>query len=226
MNNIISVYKSKGPTSYDIIRALKKVLPRDEKIGHAGTLDPLASGVLVIAIGREATKKISEVVAKEKEYVATIRLGVTSTTDDEEGEKSEHSVARIPNREDVEKIARTFVGKIMQTPPIYSALKVGGKTAYSLARKGKSVELKARPVEIKHVEILSYEWPILAITAQTGPGVYIRALAREMGVELGVGGAYLADLERTRVGEFTKENSLTPEEAARQISNIQLLISK
>lgn len=215
---IFAVYKLKGPTSYDVLRGLKKVIPKGERVGHAGTLDPLASGVLVIGIGREATKKLGEIVGKEKEYVAKVYLGKTSVTDDEEGEKTEHQVAQIPNRRSVEEAAKTFTGTIMQTPPVYSALKIAGKTSYSLARKGKKVELKARPIEIKDIEILAYEWPILTILVKTGPGAYIRALARDIGEKLGVGG-YLADLERTRVGEFTKENSLTPEEAVKIIES-------
>lgn len=216
MNGIFAIYKPKGPTSFDIIRGLQNALGKRGGIGHAGTLDPLASGVLVIGVGREATKQLGSIVAKEKEYVAKICLGKTSTTDDEEGEKTEHLVKNIPSREEIESVVKTFVGIILQIPPIYSALKVAGKTAYSLARKGKHVELKARAVEIKDIEILSYEWPMVILRVTTGPGVYIRALARDMGEKLGVGG-YLADLERTRVGEFTKENSLTPEEAVRKI---------
>ncbi len=217
-DKIFSIYKPKGPTSFDIIRGIQKALGQRKGIGHAGTLDPLASGVLVIGIGREATKKLGEIVGKEKEYIAKVYLGKTSTTDDEEGEKTEHHVAQIPNRENIEEVAKTFIGTIMQTPPIYSALKVGGQTAYSLARKGKNVELKARPIKIKDIEVLDYEWPILRLRVETGPGAYIRALARDIGVKLGVGGAYLADLERTRVGEFTRENSMTPEEAVSKIA--------
>ncbi len=219
MSRIISIYKPKGPTSYDIIRGIQKALGQRKGIGHAGTLDPLASGVLVIGIGREATKKLGEIVGKEKEYIAKVYLGKTSTTDDEEGEKTEYEVKNIPTREEVEGAVKTFVGTIMQIPPIYSALKVGGQTAYSLARKGKNVELKERPIEIKAIEVLGYKWPILTLRVETGPGAYIRSLARDIGLKLGVGGAYLADLERTRVGEFTKENSLTLEETVRRFES-------
>ena len=218
MNKIFSIYKPKGPTSFDIIRGIQKALGQRKGIGHAGTLDPLASGVLVVGIGREATKKLGEIVGKEKEYIAKVYLGKTSTTDDEEGEKTEHEAKNIPTREEVEAAVKTFIGTIMQTPPIYSALKFGGQTAYSLARKGKNVELKARPIEIKGIGGLSYKWPILTLRGETGPGAYIRALARDIGIKLGIGGAYLADLERTRVGEFTKENSMTLEEAAKELT--------
>ncbi|MDO8504582.1 MAG: tRNA pseudouridine(55) synthase TruB [Candidatus Liptonbacteria bacterium] len=218
MENIFAIYKPKGPTSFDIIREFQKVLGKKIKIGHAGTLDPLASGVLVVAVGREATKKISEVVAKEKEYVADICLGATSTTGDAEGEKVANLVTRTPNPEEIQKILPEFIGKIMQTPPIYSALKIKGKTAYSLAREGKNVVMNPREVFVKEIEILSYEWPIFKIRVVTGPGVYIRALARDIGERLGTGG-YLSGLERTRVGEFTKETCVSVEVAIKSLSS-------
>lgn len=217
MDKIFAIYKLKGPTSYDMIRKIKKEIGNDIKIGHAGTLDPLASGILVIAIGG-ATKKISEEVAKEKEYIAKIKLGVKSSTDDEEGEKT-----RIMNhelritKEEIEKVLQTFIGKIQQIPPVYSAIKMGGKEAYKRARKGEVLEMKAREVEIKKIEILSYNWPILEIKVITGPGVYIRSLARDIGEKLGVWG-YMADLERTRIGNFRKENAI-------EISDIKNLIN-
>lgn len=207
MNKLFAVYKPKGPTSYDIVRQIKKVIGKKEKIGHAGTLDPLASGVLVIAIGREATKKISETVRKEKEYIAKIKLGETSVTDDEEGEKTAWEFSDKPSKEDIEKILMEFTGEIMQTPPIYSAIKVKGDEAYKLARKGKEVKLEPRKALVKEIEIISYEWPYLILRVTTGPGVYIRSLARDIGEKLDVGG-YLADLERTRVGDFTKEGAI------------------
>jgi tRNA pseudouridine55 synthase len=219
INKIFAVYKPKGPTSYDIIRQIKKIVGKEEKIGHAGTLDPLASGVLVIAIGRESTKKISETVKKEKEYIAKIKLGETSVTDDEEGEKTVQQANFKPEREAIERILPEFTGEIMQTPPIYSAIKVKGDEAYKLARKGKEVKLVSRKVLIKNIEIISYEWPYLVLKVVTGPGVYIRSLARDIGKKLGVGG-YLADLERTRVGDFTKERAI-PAEKLSTIKDLQ-----
>lgn len=217
INKIFAVYKSKGPTSYDIIRGIQKALGQRKGIGHAGTLDPLASGVLVIGIGREATKKLGEIVGKEKEYLAKIRLGATSTTDDAEGEISETGAVPL-EKGDVVKAVRSFKGVILQTPPIYSALKIKGEPAYKLARQGKDVEMKPREAKIFEAEVIDYKWPFLEVRFVTGPGVYIRALARDIGEKLGVGG-YLADLERIRVGSFTKENALSAEEAIRQISN-------
>lgn len=204
--NIIAIYKPKGPTSHDIIDEIRRITG-ERRVGHAGTLDPLARGVLVVGIGREATKKLSQIVKKEKEYIAEITFGEESTTDDAEGEKKKWKVNKIPVREDIEKIIQQFKGKIRQTPPIYSALKVRGKAAYKFARRGESIELKPREVEIKEIKMLKYKWPFLTLKVVTGPGVYIRALARDLGKELGVGG-YLSDLERIRVGEFRKVDTL------------------
>jgi len=203
-SRMIAIYKPKGPTSHDIVDQVRRATGV-RKVGHAGTLDPLARGVLVVAIGRQATKKIAEVVQKEKEYVAKIKLGVTSTTDDEEGEKKVIEVTRVPEAAEVIKVIETFIGEIEQTPPIYSAVKIKGQEAYKRARRGEEVKMKSRIINIKEIEILKYEWPILEIRVVTGAGVYIRSLARDIGEKLGVGG-YLVDLERTRVGEFKKEN--------------------
>ncbi len=203
---LCAVYKPKGITSYDVIREIKKHV-QGEKIGHAGTLDPLAEGVLVIAIGREATKHIADTVAKEKEYIAEVKLGVESATDDEEGEKTIFDVAHIPDKEIIEKVLASFIGTISQTPPPYSAIKIDGKEAYKYMRADKEVEMKPREVIIKEIELLNYEWPILSLRVVTGPGVYIRSLARDIGRALQTGG-YLTGLVRTRVGDFALENAI------------------
>jgi tRNA pseudouridine55 synthase len=226
MKSILNIYKPKGWTSFDVVAKVRKIL-NVKKVGHAGTLDPLATGVLVVAVGREATKKISEIVGKEKEYIAKIKFGEVSTTDDEEGTKSNYelriknyesnssfnnknSVER-PDKSTIEDIIKKFIGKISQVPPIYSAVKVGGKRAYKLARKGKDVKLRAREVEIKDIKIISYRWPYLKIRVVCGPGTYIRSLARDIGQELGCG-AYLAELERTRVGEYGLKEAIKLED--------------
>lgn len=206
MNNIIAVYKPKGPTSNDIVQMIKKITK--QKVGHAGTLDPLASGVLVIGIGRGGTKKLKEIVGQEKEYIAKIKLGEISETDDEEGNKVIQKISETPEIKKNKDIIKSFTGKIKQVPPLYSAVKFEGKEAYKYARKGQKISLKPREVEIKSIKILNYSWPFLEIKVVTGPGVYIRSLARDIGERLGTG-AYLAELERVRVGNFTKENSLT-----------------
>lgn len=209
-SQIFAILKPKGITSHDVIDKMREITGI-KKIGHAGTLDPLASGVLVIGIGREATRKLSEMVKKEKEYLATVKLGLISTTDDEEGEKREVDVSEVPSVEQVRAVVRGFEGKISQVPPAYSAVKVKGKEAYKRARRGEKVELKPRMVEIKKIEIEKYEWPYLKLRVVTGPGVYIRSLARDIGKSLGIGG-YLTELERTRVGDFTKGKALTLEQ--------------
>jgi len=210
MRGIIVVIKPKGPTSHDIIDQLRKITGI-KKIGHAGTLDPLASGVLVVGIGREATKKLGEIVQKEKEYVATIRFGEESTTDDAEGEKKKFGVAEIPTLDNIKKIIEKFKGEILQTPPVYSAVKVRGKPAHRRVRKGEQVKLEPRKVLIKKIELIEFNWPDLKLRVVTGPGVYIRSLARDIGTELQVGG-YLSDLERVRVGQYLKEKAVTPEQ--------------
>ena len=207
LNKIFAVYKPTGPTSHDIVDQVR-CATGVVKVGHAGTLDPLARGVLVIAVGREATKQIATIVKKEKEYVAKVRLGVTSTTDDGEGEKvAKKSDIFEPDLVKITEVVQSFIGNIEQVPPVYSAVKVAGQEAYKRARRGEDIKMKSRQVEIKEIEILSYQWPFLTLRVVTGPGVYIRSLARDIGEKLGVGG-YLADLERTRVGDYTKEEAV------------------
>jgi len=211
---IINVYKSKGWTSNDVVQKIKGLIGT-KKVGHAGTLDPLATGVLIVAIGRESTKKLFDgkksPAGEEKEYVAKIKFGEESTTDDEEGEKTSTKISDKPTKKEIEKVLKKFIGKIKQVPPIYSAIKIDGRAAYKYARKGRRLEMKPRNIEIKDIEIISFKWPYLKIKTITGPGVYIRSLARDIGRELKVGG-YLADLERTRVGQYIIEKSVKIEE--------------
>jgi len=213
MTGIYAIYKPVGPTSHDLINQLRQITG-EKRIGHAGTLDPRASGVLVVGVGREATRKLAEIVKKEKEYLATVCLGQQSTTDDGEGEKTTRTTLTIPTLEEVQAAVLSFTGEILQVPPAYSAVKIKGQAAYKLARKGQAPPLKPRPIVIKQIEILDYRWPRLKLRVVTGPGVYIRALARDLGQKLGTG-AYLEELERTRVGDFTKEKALSIERLAR-----------
>ena len=209
MEPIIAIHKPKGPTSHDIVAQIRKITG-EKKVGHAGTLDPLASGVLVVGIGREGTKQLRHIVEKEKEYLATILLGATSITDDAEGEKTAIDVATPPSEATVRETLKHFVGTIQQVPPQYSAGKISGKEAYKYARAGQHVTLGAGTVDIFSIEFLEYAWPIVRCRVVTGPGVYIRSLARDLGERLGTGG-YLADLERTRVGQYTLEDAIAPE---------------
>jgi tRNA pseudouridine55 synthase len=209
---IIPIYKPKGPTSFKIISQIKKITGI-KKVGHAGTLDPLAEGVLIVGIGRESTRKLFSELEKEKEYDVLIEFGKESTTDDEEGEKVEWEVGKIPEVSEVSKALEEFTGEIWQMPPQYSAIKSGGVEAYKNARKGRKVILGKRQVLIKDIQILSYEYPFLRLKVTTGPGVYIRSLARELGEVLKVGG-YVKQLKRTRIGEYRIENCKTVDEIA------------
>ena len=178
----------------------------EKRVGHAGTLDPLATGVLVVGIGRDATKRLGDIIGSEKEYIATVKLGKTSTTYDAEGEIVAGG-STIPTRGEVEKVLENFEGKITQVPPIYSAINVKGKRAYKLARAGIKVKMEPREVEVKKIEILKYEWPVLKLRAVTGSGFYVRSLAHDIGQKLGCGG-YLLELKRTRVGNFDIEDTI------------------
>jgi len=210
MESIFAINKPLGITSHDVINQLRQITG-EKRIGHAGTLDPLASGVLVVGVGREATKKLGQIVAKEKEYLATLKLGQTSTTDDEEGQKTASSVNLPPSQKQVEKALTAFIGQINQVPPAFSAIKVKGQTAYKLARQGRPLALSARQVTIKTIELLSYNYPLLKIKVVCQAGVYIRSLARDLGAKLKTGG-YLLALERTRVGEWQLDQALSLEE--------------
>lgn len=210
---MIAINKPSGMTSHDVVAKIRKI-SGIKKVGHAGTLDPLAEGVLVVGIGREATKKLGKIVEKEKEYIANVRLGMDSSTDDEEGEKKKYNVARKPTMQDIKKVIDQFIGEVQQLPPRYSAVKIRGKRAYKRARRGEQFPLPPRSVEIKNISIMKFNWPHLKLKVTTGPGVYIRSLARDIGQSLGTGG-YLAGLKRTRVGIFVIGKSHT-------IENMQL----
>jgi tRNA pseudouridine55 synthase len=213
MEEFAVIWKPIGPTSHDIVDAVRKITGI-KKVGHAGTLDPFAEGVLVLGIGREATRQLSTIVAKEKEYIATLRFGATSTTGDTEGEIEEQNVEKMPKETDVKKVLQQCVGNIMQTPPTYSAVKIDGVPAHRRVRRGEDVVMKARPVVIHDIALLSFTWPEARIRVVTGPGVYIRSLARDVGDALGVG-AYLTGLIRTRVGPFSKDKALDVDAFAR-----------
>lgn len=206
MDGIFAVNKPIGMTSHDVV-ALVRRKTGIKRVGHGGTLDPLAQGVLVIAVGRENTKKLNEYVKGEKEYIAEVFLGANSTTDDDEGEKEIVNENSKPEIAEITEMSKKFVGQIMQTPPIYSSVKISGKPAHRRVRKGEEVELKPREVTVKSIEILNYSYPVLKLKIITGPGVYIRAIARDLGKELGTGG-YLKSLVRTRVNTFKLDEAM------------------
>jgi tRNA pseudouridine55 synthase len=196
-------WKPKGISSNGFLNQLRKKTGI-KKMGHAGTLDPLAEGILVVGVG-SGTKLIANITGVDKEYIAKARLGETSSTDDEEGEKKEIIIQNIPSEESVREALTSFEKETEQIPPIYSAIKIKGKEAYKRARAGHEVEMKSRPASIKETELLSYEWPFVSFRVVTGSGVYIRAIARDLGEKLGTG-AYLCSLSRTRVGRYTKDD--------------------
>ncbi|MEN0020957.1 MAG: tRNA pseudouridine(55) synthase TruB [Planctomycetota bacterium] len=208
----IVIDKPVGPTSMDVCRRIKWRLkqagaPKRVKVGHGGTLDPLASGVLVVLVGRNATKLCDQVMAGQKRYLADVDLAYTSTTDDAEGELTPADTNSPPTIADVERALPSFIGKVMQTPPAYSAISIGGRRAYDLARAGEAPKLEARPIRIDNIAIVSYEWPRLVLDITCGKGVYIRSLARDLGAALGAGGM-LRGLRRTMVGPHDIEQSM------------------
>jgi tRNA pseudouridine55 synthase len=199
MNGLLILNKPAGVTSRFVVDCVAARVPR-VRIGHAGTLDPLATGVLVLCLG-SATRLIEYVQRMSKTYLATIQLGATSDTDDAEGVITEVASARPVSLDDLQTALRCFQGVIQQVPPAYSAARVDGRRAHDLARKGQSVELAPRPVRIDQIELLRYAYPQLEIRVECGKGTYIRSLARDLGQHLGCGG-YITALQRTRIGPF------------------------
>ncbi len=196
------INKPKGITSHDVIYFVRKVTA-EKKVGHAGTLDPNATGLLIVGVGRGSTKKLGWIAKDTKKtYEAEIFLGEERDTDDSEGQiVSEKSDFQAPNSTLLKKTLAGFKGKQKQMPPAYSALKIKGKKAYELARKGEKVILKERDVIIHSIELLQYKYPVLKIKTTVSSGTYIRALARDIGKQLGCG-AYLRNLTRTKIGDY------------------------
>ncbi len=203
---IVAVYKELGMSSHTLVNIIRRYTGQ-QRVGHAGTLDPCARGVMVIGIGRDATRTLAAMVQKEKEYVARIKLGWRSTSDDREGQKTEVCFSQIPSEDQVRLALKSFEGTISQRPPIFSAVKVRGRVAYKAARTHDPLDMPLRLVEAKEIELLAYAWPFLDLRMVTGPGFYVRSLAHDLGETLGTGG-YVEELERTRVGTYTKECAL------------------
>ena len=223
---IFHIDKPYGWTSFAVVGKLRYHISRRTgikkiKVGHAGTLDPLASGVLVICTGK-ATKRIEELQAGVKEYIAEIKLGATTPSFDLETEEDATYAWEHITREQVEEVLSTqFVGSISQVPPAYSACKINGKRAYKMARKGDEVELKAKTLVVNEIEVLEMEGQRLVIRVVCGKGTYIRALARDIGVALG-SGAHLTGLRRTQVGEVRVEKCMSVDEAEELINTVEL----
>ncbi|MDE6137372.1 MAG: tRNA pseudouridine(55) synthase TruB [Muribaculaceae bacterium] len=220
---ILCIDKPLGWTSFDAVKRVRGALTRrlgvrKLKVGHAGTLDPLATGVMIVCTGR-ATKRIDELQAGIKEYVATMALGATTPSFDLETEvDATYPTAHI-TREAVEEMLRGFTGTIQQVPPAFSACKVDGKRAYESARKGREVELKARTLRIDELELLEFSPESITVRVLCSKGTYIRALARDFGIALG-SGAHLTALRRTRVGDITIADCVSVQQAADIIASV------
>jgi tRNA pseudouridine55 synthase len=221
ISGIINLNKPAGMSSARAVSIVKRVLPRGTKIGHAGTLDPFATGVLLLLVGR-ATRLCERLMDQPKQYEATVKLGATTVTDDPESAEVITPNVRPVERSQIEQILPQFVGEIRQRPPAFSALKVGGRRAYDLARRGGEVMLEPRPVQVYCIELLEYEWPLARLRVDCGRGTYVRALARDLGQALQIGG-YLTKLVRTRVGEFLLRQAVTIDQlSAESVQNYLL----
>jgi len=203
MNGVLNLDKPSSLSSARAVAHVKRLLPRGTKIGHAGTLDPFATGVLLLLIGR-ATKSCEALMDQPKQYDATVMLGATTATDDPESPQVRwpRPLVDFPPVPFIDNILLQFQGQVLQTPPIFSALKVNGRRAYQLARSGQTPTMTPRPVMVYAIERMDFTWPLLRIRVDCGRGTYIRALARDIGAALNVGG-HLTELRRTRIGQFS-----------------------
>ena len=213
-------------TSFDLVNKFRYKLSRKLnvkkiKVGHAGTLDPKATGVLIVCTGR-ATRRVEEFQYQKKEYVATLKLGATTPSFDLEKEIDQTYPIEHITREMLENVLSTFVGAIQQVPPIFSACKVNGRRAYKSARKGRDVPLRAKTLIIDEIELLEYALPVVKIRVVCSKGTYIRALARDIGIALD-SGAHLIALERTRIGEVTLDMCMSPEHIDEYLEKVIIL---
>jgi tRNA pseudouridine55 synthase len=207
IQGVLNLNKPTGRTSRDVVNLVSRPLRRI-KVGHAGTLDPLASGVLVVCVGA-ATRLIEYVQRMPKTYRTLIRLGARSDTLDADGQIIETTNPNVPTEQAVRDALATQIGTINQVPPQFSALKVAGQRAYDLARAGKEVNLAARPVTVYRIELLEFSWPRLSLEIDCGSGTYIRSIARDLGEQLGCGGL-IEVLERTRIGPYILSEAVDP----------------
>ena len=216
-DGILLIDKPAGWTSFDVVAKVRSILKKSQtptpisqppfpkpKVGHTGTLDPFATGLLILTVGK-ATKRAQEFSKLDKVYEATVELGKTSSTGDPEGVLTEVK-AWVPDASEVHSALNKFIGETMQTPPMYSAIKIGGQRAYKLARKGQTAEIEPRKVTIYSLELISYNYPDLKIRAHVSSGTYIRTLAEDIGKALATG-AYTKELRRTKVGDYDVKNA-------------------
>ena len=208
-NQIILIDKPAGISSFGVVAKvrgfLKAKFGHKIKVGHTGTLDPFATGLLILLSGK-MTKKSNEFLKLDKAYEAELKLGFASTTGDPEGEITEINTSLVPSLSEIQTVLDSFMGKLTQTPPRFSAIKINGERAYKLARKGADFKIPSREVEIYQIEILDYTYPSLKIRCHVSSGTYIRTLAEDIGKKLGTG-AYLTALRRTKIGNYSVENA-------------------
>lgn len=216
MDGILLVDKPKGWTSFDVVakvRGIIKIELRNEnpslknvKVGHTGTLDPAATGLLVLCIGKY-TKKVPDMIRHDKTYEVEMTLGATSTTGDQEGEITRSGEEKVVSSKELEGVLSTFAGEQMQTPPSFSAIRINGQRAYDLARAGKEVKLEPRKCTIHSLELTSYDFPVAKFTCSVSSGTYIRSLVNDIGQKLGTG-AYMSELKRIKVAQYDLTNAL------------------
>ncbi|MFD3156568.1 tRNA pseudouridine(55) synthase TruB [Haloimpatiens sp. FM7330] len=205
LNGVLNIYKPKGITSFDVVRKIRKI-SSEKKVGHAGTLDPQACGVLPVCIGR-STKIINYIMENSKTYITTLKLGIITDTYDTEGKIIKTSEITDVTNDKIIQVVKSFEGSIEQIPPMYSAIKVNGKRLYELARKGIEIERKPRNVVIHEIQILNIDIPFVQLKVSCSKGTYIRSLCYDIGEKLKCG-SVMWELERTKTGQFTKENSI------------------
>ena len=226
---VIPINKPYEWTSFDVVKKIKNQIGKklrqalnirlkNFKVGHAGTLDPLAEGLVLVCTGK-ATKTINDLMSDEKEYLATIELGKTTPSYDLETEYDQSFPTEHISKEQVNSTLKTFIGEQDQVPPIYSAKNINGKRAYDYARKGEEIELKANKITISELELIEYKMPLIKIRIVCSKGTYIRSLAYDIGKRL-ESGAHLTRLIRTRIGSYTLDSSLTIEEFEKKLTNL------
>ena len=215
MEGIIVVNKPKGITSFDVIRKLKKIL-KTKKIGHTGTLDPLATGIMLVCVGK-ATKLASDLEAKDKIYIADFDIGYATDTYDIEGKKIAENIIEV-SKENLEQSIKKFIGNIKQVPPMYSAIKIDGNKLYHLARKGIEVERPERNVTIEYINLLDFKDNKVKIETKVSKGCYIRSLIYDIGQDLGTY-ATMTALQRKQVGDYSLENSYSLEQIEKMVLN-------
>lgn len=229
MKGLLLIDKPKGWTSFDVVNYVRKIVataegkkPRSIKVGHTGTLDPMATGLLVLCVGKEYTKKVPILIKHDKTYVSEVTFGAKSTTGDAEGDIVLDESPVVRDKSNLNAVIPSFMGVIKQTPPAYSAVKVDGKRAYELAREGKEVVISEREVIVHDIYVQSFDWPKVTLVCHVGSGTYIRVLAEDIGKALGTNG-YLSALRRTVVDTWSVDQALTIEELSAESIRDNLL---